>query len=564
MYYELISHASLLLASLYLCSFLFRKPSTAWSYQLVQGMYLGAVSALLFQVEDASPSTLVPGYYLIPIFIGSVLANVRASFVAAAAVAGWLWLRYPEGFGAWAALETVVSALAVGWIVRVGKGRWTKLAGASVVATLAIGLSVSARDGASWTWDGPSIFGFLVLFVAGEALVRFDLQRRTLVREYTYLTQHDMLTGLLNFQTFQARLQTLLSEQRRVCFVLIDCDDVKSLNTEQGFHSVDGTLKKVANLLRAFFPDALLMGRYGSDEFAVVFPVPDKLSKTLAEVLDTQIPDIADIQLSYGYAVFPDEERDPLSFITLVQKRMLETKRRLWLQREAHWLHNERLKAVGELAAGMAHEIRNPLTTVKGFLQVSKQNKYDIWPYYDIIMHEIKRMSDLTSEFLQFSKPTAHQPTKSSIQECVQAAVQLTESEAVSHGHQLSAHTDAEPLYALLEKDKIIQVLVNLIRNGIDAMGEGSGGGSLAITVYPRGEYGLIDIADTGCGILDEHMDKLFQPFFTTKDKGTGLGLPISQKIINEHGGYISVRSKVGAGTTFTIRLPLQGRAVDQ
>lgn len=563
MYYELFVNATLLLSSLYVANYLFRKPSSAWSYEIGLGLYLGIVSVLLLEFGGSPASPFFPAFYLIPILLGMLYSNIRAAAIASAIAAVWLIYRFPEQGGEIMAIETAVVAAAAGGVGRLAAGRWMKLAGMSLLSIVAIVWSGAVRDNrADWVVESVAAACFLVFLIVGESLLRQDLKRKTLVLEYTYLTQHDMLTGLLNFQTFQARLQTLLAERRRVCFVLIDCDDVKSLNTEQGFHTVDGTLKKVANLLRAYFPDAMLMGRYGSDEFAVVFPVPDKLSKKLSEVLDTQIPEIADIQLSYGYAVFPDEEQDAGAFVTLVQKRMLETKRRLWLQREAHWLHNERLKAVGELAAGMAHEIRNPLTTVKGFMQVSKQNDFDVSPYYDIIMHEIKRMSDLTAEFLQFSKPSAHRPTKLSIQECVQAAVQLTESDAVSHGHQVAVAADGAPLFALLEKDKIVQVLVNVIRNAIDAMSE-SGSGTISIAVAPRGEYGLIEITDTGCGIPESHMDRLFQPFFSTKDKGTGLGLSISQKIINEHGGYISVRSKPGTGTTFTIRLPLTERSAD-
>ena len=558
---ELVVNASLLMTGLYIGSLLFRKtlqPSSAWSAHALYGVYCGVVAAALLAFNEGSAGDASLSFRLAPVAIAALHGSPSAAAWAAGVSLLFGWAFQGVAFDLRFAAETIAVGLGAAWIAAAAKRRIAAWAGTSLLvagAAIAGAWSDAGRAAEFWMETIPFAGGILLVLWAVDSFVRKDRSRRALLTEYTYLTQHDMLTGLLNFQTFQARLQALLAEGNRVCFILIDCDDVKSLNTEQGSHTVDGTLKNVANLLRAYFPDALLMGRYGSDEFAVVFPMPEDLPGRLEQTLETQIPEIADIRLSYGYAAFPDEAKDPNAFVALVQRRMLETKRRLWLQREAHWLHSERLTAVGELAAGMAHEIRNPLTTVKGFLQVSKQNGYNVADYYDIIMHEIKRMSDLTAEFLQFSKPSAHRPEAVTIQECVQAAVQLTESEATRNGHQLHIQAEEMPLYALLEKDKIVQVLVNVVRNGIDAMEEK--GGVLTIAVYPRGEYGLVDVTDTGAGISDENLVRLFQPFFSTKAKGTGLGLSISQKIINEHGGYISVRSKVGVGTTFTIRLPL-------
>ena len=559
---ELVVNASLLLSALYVGTLLFRKPlleSSPWHSHAWYGLQFGAAAVFLFAFHGNEEHGRLLCFHLTPIALGALHGTARSTLWAAAIAALYM---AASGGGLAEAAETlavaVLSAAAAHWLRRRRAAAW-----AAVTA-----LSTAAPFATAWLADGgyEAGWGTALLFIGchigamwgADSFLRWDRTRSALMTEYTYLTQHDLLTGLLNFQTFQARLQSLLMEGRRVCFVLIDCDDVKSLNTEQGFHTVDGTLQRVANLLRTFFSDALLLGRFGSDEFAVVIPAPADVAARLVDSLETHIPDLADIRLAYGYAVYPDEEQDPGTFITLVQKRMLEAKRLLWLEREAHWLHNERLSAIGELAAGMAHEIRNPLTTVKGFLQVSKQNGYNVAEYYDIIMHEIKRMSDLTAEFLQFSKPTALKPMKLSIQDCVMAAIQLTESEITKYGHQLYIEAEEQPLYAFVEKDKIVQVLVNLIRNAIDAMAESSG--TLSISVYPRGEYGLVDVTDTGIGISDENLVRLFQPFFSTKSKGTGLGLSISQKIINEHGGYISVRSKVGFGTTFTIRMPLSDR----
>lgn len=534
----------------------FRRYELEW-----QGAFFGLVGALMLALGGEASASYGSGF-LAPIALSALRGKPGPPLIAGAVTTLACVALAGQGTAATAVWETAAVGLgaslaAIG--IRHQPASWIALP--AFMAAAAAG-SAAWRSG-GWSLDWGSLAGYAAwtcaVLLLSEWIQRTERARRALLDEYTYLKQHDMLTGLLNFQTFQDKLQAILREEgHRVCFILIDCDDVKSLNSVQGFQTVDGRLKRVAELLREHFPEANLIGRFGSDEFAVLLPQPVGGETALERILDEQIPKQADIRLSYGWAVYPDEEQDPGAFVSLAQRRMLETKRRLWMEREAHWLHSERLMAVGELAAGMAHEIRNPLTTVKGFLQVSKQNSYNVADYYDIIMHEIKRMSDLTGEFLQFSKPTALSPSLLTLQECVQAAIQLTESEIAKNGHQLHIHAEETPVQAFLEKDKLVQVLVNLIRNGMDAMAERSG--ALTVSVYSRGEFGFVDVTDTGGGISDDHLVRLFQPFFTTKSKGTGLGLSISQRIINDHGGFISVRSKVGVGSTFTIRLPLADR----
>ncbi|WP_199617332.1 ATP-binding protein [Paenibacillus alkalitolerans] len=557
---ELFVNAAILICGLYIGSQLFRHSivpqSPRWP-RIYYGCFLGLIGSVLIHFH-ANIGELPIDFSIVLVLLASIYCgwsgSITAAVVTGSTIATIGQFTSHVSFNAVIPLVTaVIGCLLAQWNVH----RFVQWSAMVLIAFILQSLAVVLQtDNYENLWTSLPLYGLSLASVAfaADTFVRYDNSRRILATENTYLTQHDLLTGLLNFQTFQSRLQQLLANNRNLLFVLIDCDDVKSLNTEQGFHTVDGTLRNVANLLRVCFPDALIMGRYGSDEFAVVIPKSEGITEVLHEALEQQIPKQADIQLSFGYAVYPDEEKDPIAFVTLVQRRLLESKRRLWLQREAHWLHSERLKAVGELAAAMAHEIRNPLTTVKGFLQVSRKSNYNIASYYDIIMHEIKRMSELTAEFLQFSKPVVHSPKLIPLQDCVLAGIQLTESDITSHGHHLHIVAEEEPLYAWLDKDKMVQVLLNVIRNGIEAMDES---GALTIAVARRGEYGIIEIADTGRGIPENHLDRLFQPFFSTKSKGTGLGLSICQRIVSEHGGYISVRSKVGVGTSFTIRLPL-------
>lgn len=217
-------------------------------------------------------------------------------------------------------------------------------------------------------------------------------------------------------------------------------------------------------------------------------------------------------------------------------------------------LRAEKLRVVGELAAGMAHEIRNPMTTVKGFLQISKENSYNIEPYYELLMMEVSRVSELTSELLQFSKPHAGDVRVIHLQESIQRAVSLAEAEANYYSHLICYEPESEELYVRMDRDKLVQVLLNLLKNAFDAMPEP---GTVTITSSRSDEWCTIEVMDTGTGMSEQELQQIFNPFFTTKETGTGLGLSICHKIMNDHGGSIEVQSREQHGTVFRMTLPL-------
>lgn len=231
-------------------------------------------------------------------------------------------------------------------------------------------------------------------------------------------------------------------------------------------------------------------------------------------------------------------------------------KREIWLKREKHIFRADKLKVIGELAAGMAHEIRNPLTTVKGFLQMAEKNQFNgMEKYYGLMMSEITRVSDLTTEFLQFSKPHISKLRIESLQVCLDKAKSIIQTEIERRGHSFLMEEKAGPLFVEMDPDKIVQVLINLFKNAIEAMHEV---GEIRISTYDIKDYAVIEVSDNGPGIPESIMDKLFYPFFTTKPNGTGLGLAISQKIVQDYGGRIEVSSGKREGTTFQIWLPLK------
>ncbi|WP_423800739.1 two-component system sensor histidine kinase NtrB [Neobacillus sp. SAB-20_R2A] len=225
-------------------------------------------------------------------------------------------------------------------------------------------------------------------------------------------------------------------------------------------------------------------------------------------------------------------------------------------KREELLYKEEKMKLIAEMAAGLAHEIRNPLTIIQGFLQHSKEDHYNIQPWYDLIFSEVNRMNKLTVEFLQFSKPDVSQYQVYSIHDCLKRVISLTKSEAQSVGHQIVyTHTEYNPdLLVKMDFNKMVQVFVNLINNAIQSMVES---GHITIRLLKVGNLAVCEVCDTGVGIEDADLKKIFNPFFTTKAEGTGLGLSICQKIVQDHGGTIEVSSTPKYGSIFTICLPL-------
>ncbi|MFC5448617.1 two-component system sensor histidine kinase NtrB [Paenibacillus aestuarii] len=215
---------------------------------------------------------------------------------------------------------------------------------------------------------------------------------------------------------------------------------------------------------------------------------------------------------------------------------------------------NEKMKLLGELAAGLAHEIRNPLAIIQGFLQHSKTRSFNIEPWYELIYGEVERMNSLTVEFLQFAKPNPSAFDLIQVHHCLEKVRLLTETKSIHLGHRMIYTEFNENLFCRMDLDKMLQVLVNMINNALEAM---DNKGTVTVKLSKDTQDAVIEIQDTGRGIHDKDLQDIFHPFFTTKTNGTGLGLSICQKIVQDHGGTIQVKSKLQQGTTFTIRLPL-------
>ncbi|WP_049661146.1 PAS domain S-box protein [Bacillus sp. FJAT-27231] len=213
----------------------------------------------------------------------------------------------------------------------------------------------------------------------------------------------------------------------------------------------------------------------------------------------------------------------------------------------------DKLSAVGQLAAGIAHEVRNPLTSVKGFMQLLAQETNN--KYTDIILSELERIEFIMNEFLVLAKP--HQDIQmklSNMNEVLREVVEFMRPEALLYGVDIHMHFDESLPLVYCESKQIKQVIINLIKNAIDAM---SAGGNIYLkTGMTDNEQAAIEVRDEGAGMSTERLERLGEPFYSNKEKGTGLGLMMCYKIIENHQGTIQFASTEGEGTTATVLLP--------
>ena len=217
----------------------------------------------------------------------------------------------------------------------------------------------------------------------------------------------------------------------------------------------------------------------------------------------------------------------------------------------------EKIQMVGHLAASISHEVRNPLTVSRGFIQllsedISAQSRKE---YSEIALKELDRATEVINDYLTFAKPTLEKEEKINIQDEIQHAVNVITPLATMNGVQVMFSLSKEDQYFTIgEKKKFQQCLINILKNGIESMPDN---GHLQICQSVTDGMIKIDIRDEGKGMTQEQINRLGEPYFTTKEKGTGLGMMVSYSIIKSMNGTIKVTSEYGKGTCFTLKLPI-------
>jgi PAS domain S-box-containing protein len=224
-------------------------------------------------------------------------------------------------------------------------------------------------------------------------------------------------------------------------------------------------------------------------------------------------------------------------------------------------VQSEKLKLAGEIAAGVAHEIRNPMTVISGFIQMMNQDKNGPYhSYTQLIQSELERINLIISEFLVLAKPHVTMSKEFVIEDILNDVIMLFKPELNLRAIELIEHIHSTKTFVKGEPNQIKQVFINIVKNAIDAL-EVNGQLIVSSSIVDTTEREItIRIKDNGVGMSSDVVKQIFEPFFTTKQTGTGLGMMISQKIIKDHGGTIHIKSKIGVGTEVSISLPYRDR----
>jgi two-component system sensor histidine kinase HydH len=287
-------------------------------------------------------------------------------------------------------------------------------------------------------------------------------------------------------------------------------------------------------------------------ELCAELKCPQIQTAVIEKEIDCTLGDGKIVPLEIGASLLEDEDKTSLGYVILF-KDLTEVRS---LRREIE--RSQRLASVGRLAAGVAHEIRNPLSSIKGFATYFKERYPDNAQDQQtatIMIQEVDRLNRAVSQLLEFARPVNIKAQPTDLNALIADSIKLIENQAGAKGIAVKTRNSIQVPEIMVDPDRLNQVLLNIYLNAIEAMADG---GELKIELSSESEANGIDItiADTGCGISAEDLSKIFDPYYTTKSSGTGLGLAIAHNIIEAIGGQILVESQPGRGTIFKIILP--------
>ena len=231
---------------------------------------------------------------------------------------------------------------------------------------------------------------------------------------------------------------------------------------------------------------------------------------------------------------------------------------------QAHVLHQEKMAAFGLLAAGIAHEVGNPLTSISSLVQILQRRDGDAYTAEKLalVSGQLQRIQGTLRELTNFGRPASSTRTRIALHDIVEEALNIAKYYKRTGERTLRREIPADlpPLYGV--RDQLVQVVLNLVLNAIDATRAAGHDGAALIELRAerQGEAVELVVSDNGCGVAAGHTERLFQPYFTTKKHGTGLGLFVTQKLVAEHGGAVSYEARTEGGSRFRVRLPAAGK----
>ena len=222
---------------------------------------------------------------------------------------------------------------------------------------------------------------------------------------------------------------------------------------------------------------------------------------------------------------------------------------------QAQLMHQEKMAGFGLLAAGIAHEVGNPLTSISTLIQMLERRDCDVYTRekLSLVGGQLSRIQTILRELINFSRPAHLEPTRFTVQEIVDEALAIAKYYKGTMSRTIKSQVPADLPVLSGVRDQIVQVVFNLVLNAIDATAKG---GTIEVSASTGERDVRIIVRDNGPGITPEQQGRVFQPYFTTKKQGTGLGLFVSRKLITQHGGRMAFESSANGGTTFTVSLP--------
>jgi signal transduction histidine kinase len=274
---------------------------------------------------------------------------------------------------------------------------------------------------------------------------------------------------------------------------------------------------------------------------------------------------IEDGQLEYRVNIDRDDELGSLAAAFDQMAERLSQREKELKESQAVLRRADRLSSLGLLTAGLAHEIRNPLVAIRTFTQLLPERYEDAEfreGFQGLALKEVDRICGLISELLSFARPSKPNVAPENVNDVVDNVARILEAQTKERNVEIIRDFGENLPKVWIDREQMKQVFMNLILNAIQAMRDG---GDITISTravtrseaQPSGEFVQVEINDTGVGIPEENLQHIFDPFFTSKDEGSGLGLAVSHQIVQEHGGFVTVQSTVGKGTSFFVHVPV-------
>lgn len=453
------------------------------------------------------------------------------------------------------------------WTLHFYKNHFDQFLGKTIATTEALGLVINpGQNGIEEIEDvlkkahsqDQRYSGLYYVNEQGEVLASsVELQSRVNVADREY------------FQNVVRSKKTVISKAHtgRVSkrYIITIATPVTRGDNYSGYLLLSLRLDYIENEMKVLTPDTFI--RATEKDGVEILSTAEQFTESKGQAISTSLTHTPwTLEGKPNFSLFPKDELINASFsyivttfifthILLILMKYVILRRKSALESAQN--EAQKLELVGTLAASTAHEIRNPLTGIKGLIQLLSEKYTDEEDrfYFSVIDEEIKRINEIVSEFLVLGKPTAEKTEDNDIRKILTELEPLILSEANLYNIKYRAVNDGEhPLMVKCTKDHIKQVLLNLTKNAFQAM---PSNGTLVIQLEENSSNCQITITDTGKGIPKEALSKIFEPFFTMKDTGTGLGLVVCRRIISLYGGTIDIESEVDVGTQVKILLPL-------